>query len=188
MGRKKSMGHKKKIPDRWLDYYPLKEAIYDARIIPIKCPLPSNLFTRSNMRRYCWTPEDVMHAIPNLGLIIDITNKHPAYYDPNEFISNGIDYVKIPCVGHVIPDSKVFRRLREVISLFLMRNNTNDRIIALHCTHGVNRTGYLICRYLIQQLGYSPDEALQNFALQRGYPIERANYIENLYNFLPAAV
>ncbi len=31
----------------------------------------------------------------------------------------------------------------------------------MHCTHGVNRTGYLICRYLIQKLKWSPQKAVQ---------------------------
>ncbi|GFR22760.1 hypothetical protein TNCT_13261 [Trichonephila clavata] len=183
------MGRNKKIPDRWLDYHPMKEALYDARIVPIKCPLPISRFQNEAMYQYRWTPADVMHKIPNLGLVIDITNKQPAYYDPNEFIHNGIDFVKIRCVGHNVPDDSVFFRLCDVINTFLMRNSGNDRIIALHCTHGINRTGYLICRYLIEHLRYSPQEAIHTFSLKRGYPIERENYIEDLYKiYIPVAV
>ena len=36
-----------------------------------------------------------------------------------------------------------------------------DCLIGVHCTHGVNRTGYLICRYLIQKLKWDPDVAIQ---------------------------
>jgi protein-tyrosine phosphatase len=39
-------------------------------------------------------------------------------------------------------------------SLFL------DGLIGVHCTHGVNRTGYLICRYLIERLQWTPEDAL----------------------------
>ncbi|CUT98715.1 RNA:RNP complex 1 interacting phosphatase [Echinococcus multilocularis] len=55
-------------------------------------------------------------------------------------------------------------------------------VIAVHCTHGVNRTGYLICRYLVDALGWDPDEAIEEFARARGHPIERENYIEDLRN------
>lgn len=37
-------------------------------------------------------------------------------------------------------------------------------IVAVHCTHGVNRTGYLICRYLIDVLGWSPDRAIEGIS------------------------
>ena len=36
-----------------------------------------------------------------------------------------------------------------------------DALIGLHCTHGVNRTGYLICRYLIEKLKWNPDDAIR---------------------------
>ena len=38
--------------------------------------------------------------------------------------------------------------------------NFADGLIGVHCTHGVNRTGYLVCRYLIERLQWNPDEAI----------------------------
>ena len=38
--------------------------------------------------------------------------------------------------------------------------NFADGLIGVHCTHGVNRTGYLICRYLIERLQWNPDKAI----------------------------
>lgn len=35
-----------------------------------------------------------------------------------------------------------------------------DALIGVHCTHGVNRTGYLICSYLIKTLLWSADSAV----------------------------
>ena len=35
-----------------------------------------------------------------------------------------------------------------------------DGLIGVHCTHGVNRTGYLICRYLIERLKWKPEDAI----------------------------
>ncbi|GIY87944.1 hypothetical protein CDAR_453911 [Caerostris darwini] len=173
------MGRKKNIPDGWLDYYPIKDAIHEARIIPIKCPLPRSRFEGSLFDAR-WTPGDVMNAIPNLGLIVDITNKEPAYYDVNEFRQNGIEHVKIPCVGHHVPRDDIFYRFCEVLDTFTRQNSRNNNIVALHCTHGVNRTGYMICRYLVERLNYTARTALQIFGSQRGHPVERENYIEDL--------
>lgn len=36
-----------------------------------------------------------------------------------------------------------------------------DLLIGIHCSNGVNRSGYLICRYLIDRLGWSSHEALE---------------------------
>ncbi|EFN81753.1 Probable tyrosine-protein phosphatase F54C8.4 [Harpegnathos saltator] len=53
-------------------------------------------------------------------------------------------------------------------------------LIGVHCTHGVNRTGYLICRYLIQQLGWEAQDSLKAFGEARGYPVERDIYLTAL--------
>ncbi|XP_014482806.1 PREDICTED: protein enabled homolog [Dinoponera quadriceps] len=55
-----------------------------------------------------------------------------------------------------------------------------DELIGVHCTHGVNRTGYLICRYLIQQLDWEPQDSLKAFGEARGYPVERQVYLAAL--------
>lgn len=36
-----------------------------------------------------------------------------------------------------------------------------DKLIGVHCTHGLNRTGYLICRYLIDVDEMDPEEAIE---------------------------
>lgn len=176
---------KKSIPDGWLDYLPIKDAFLDARIIPIKVPLPDHRFYDPIMERHRWTPTDVMRSIPNLGLIIDATYKTPAYYEPREFTNQGIEYAKVMCAGHFVPSEEVYQQFSDIVKRFLWEPRNNGRIIALHCTHGVNRTGYLLCRYLIENHCYSPGQALDAFAMTRGYPVERENYKEALFNLPP---
>ena len=36
-----------------------------------------------------------------------------------------------------------------------------EALIGVHCTDGVNRSGYLVCRFLIENLGWSSHEALE---------------------------
>ncbi|XP_061655169.1 uncharacterized protein LOC133489907 isoform X8 [Phyllopteryx taeniolatus] len=55
-----------------------------------------------------------------------------------------------------------------------------DKLIGVHCTHGLNRTGYMICRYLIDVDGMDPAEAIKLFNSCRGHDIERSNYIDDL--------
>ncbi len=34
-------------------------------------------------------------------------------------------------------------------------------LVAVHCTHGINRTGYLICRYLMDSLNWNAEDAIR---------------------------
>ena len=55
-----------------------------------------------------------------------------------------------------------------------------EGLVAVHCSHGLNRTGYLIIRYLVDRKGVEPEEAIRRFNKARGFPLQRAsilNYI-----------
>lgn len=172
-------GKNKHIPDGWLDYEPIKDVIKDIKVVPFKVPLPAFRFDDSFMRRHKWTPSDVMHHVPNLGLVIDLTFKDPCYYQPLEFLENGVDYMKIGCPGHVIPPEELFFKFCDTIDTF--HEQHPDLVIGIHCTHGVNRTGYMICRYMVERRGFTADDALRMFAEIRGYEVERQNYREKIY-------
>lgn len=47
-------------------------------------------------------PKLLLELIPNLGLVIDLTNT-TKYYLPSEFEENGVNYTKIFVEGHVVP-------------------------------------------------------------------------------------
>ena len=51
-------------------------------------------------------------------------------------------------------------------------------VIAVHCTHGFNRTGFLIAAFLIQTEDWSPEAAVEAFAKSRppGIYKERASF------------
>ncbi|XP_064350441.1 RNA/RNP complex-1-interacting phosphatase isoform X3 [Camelus dromedarius] len=93
-----------------------------------------------------------------------------------------VPYLKIYTVGHQIPDDGTIFKFKCAVNGFLKENKDNDRLIGVHCTHGLNRTGYLICRYLIDVEGMRPDDAIELFNRCRGHCLERQNYIEDLRN------
>ncbi|CAG0899958.1 unnamed protein product [Darwinula stevensoni] len=49
-------------------------------------------------------PEDFLSAVPELGLVIDLTNT-TRYYNSQEFEGVGVRHHKIRCPGHAIPDT-----------------------------------------------------------------------------------
>ena len=54
-----------------------------------------------------------------------------------------------------------------------MLANDANALVGVHRVHGVNRTGYMICWYLIQTMGWEPETAIDAFENARGEIMER---------------
>ena len=112
-------------------------------------------------------------------MVIDV-NYSDRYYHKGEFCRQNIEHEKIYAGGHLVPNDAVVYRFFDVVEKFIIRTKTDDVVIGVHCTHGVNRTGYIVCRYMVERLGIDPSEAINAFSTARGHPIERQNYIDDL--------
>lgn len=55
-------------------------------------------------------------------------------------------------------------------------------VVGVHCSHGLNRTGYFICRYMIDVLQIEPKTAIEHFQQARGHTIEKDDLINHLLN------
>nr|KAF6429207.1 dual specificity phosphatase 11 [Molossus molossus] len=147
-------------------------------------PHPRKSFEEKLAPEERFTPLDLFNKIQEqneeLGLIIDLTYTR-RYYKPED-LPETIPYLKIFTIGHQVPDDDTIFKFKCAVNGFLKENKDNDRLIGVHCTHGLNRTGYLICRYLIDVQGMRPDNAIELFNRCRGHCIERQNYIEDLLN------
>ncbi|XP_051010798.1 RNA/RNP complex-1-interacting phosphatase [Acomys russatus] len=177
---KKGRNH---VPERWKDYLPIGQRMPGTRFIAFKVPLQKK-FEAKLMPEECFSPLDLFNKIQEqneeLGLIIDLT--YTRRYYKVEDLPETISYKKILTVGHQVPSNHTIFKFKCAVKEFLKKNSDNDKLIGVHCTHGLNRTGYLICRYLIDVEGMTPDDAIGLFNRCRGHCIERQNYIENLQN------
>ena len=127
-----------------------------------------------------WFPiKDLLLAVPNLGLVIDLTGspKPDRYYNESELIDRNIGHQKIVLQGFgQMPREKDIQTFIRAVDEF---NSVNpDKLIGVHCTHGLNRTGFMICKYLILRKGINPAEALALFQNARGHEIERDVYVK----------
>ncbi|KAL3864946.1 hypothetical protein ACJMK2_006588 [Sinanodonta woodiana] len=175
------MPNKSKLPDGWEDYCPFGEVIERTCILPLKVPLKE---VRSPVK-ILFTPQTLIDMLNDrgltLGLIIDLTFT-TKYYNPEEFTNKGIYYQKIFVEGHSVPSDEAVYQLFEIINTFQQHVNfDNNYIIGIHCTHGVNRTGYMVCRFLMDVLGWKSHEAVDAFSKARFHPIDRENYINDLH-------
>ncbi|TNM92037.1 hypothetical protein fugu_019049 [Takifugu bimaculatus] len=114
-----------------------------------------------------------------LGLIIDLT--YTTRYYSLQDLPESLMFVKIFTAGHEVPSDETILSFKRAVQRFLRDNADNERLIGVHCTHGLNRTGYLICRYLIDVDGMEPREAVKLFNSARGHNIERKNYLDDLH-------
>ncbi|XP_071861040.1 RNA/RNP complex-1-interacting phosphatase isoform X2 [Bombus fervidus] len=167
----------KSIPERWLEYKPYGTVISGTKILPFKVPLRETLCNKLEPKER-FTTSVLLEAFPRLKYIIDLTNTD-RYYDKKEFTNSGIRYEKIMVYGREIPSMDLVNKFFKTMDDFMSACGEDD-IVGVHCTHGVNRSGYLICRYLVQQLGWEVDTCLKAFEEARGYQIERKNYINAL--------
>ncbi|XP_052860512.1 RNA/RNP complex-1-interacting phosphatase homolog [Anopheles cruzii] len=165
-----------RLPDRWLKYSPYGGTIAD-RFIALKVPLSAHYTGIPEADRF--TPTDAIETL-SLGLIIDLTNT-TRYYDPNEFTDNSVEYQKLFVKGHAIPEFSTVKRFLSIVKQFLRDPSSRGKYVGVHCTHGLNRTGYLVCAYLILELGYRAKDAIKLFNHKRGHEMERVNYLNSLY-------
>ncbi|XP_013780272.1 uncharacterized protein LOC106464658 [Limulus polyphemus] len=168
----------KNIPDRWEAYSAIGNIITGTRFIPFKVPLKEAICRNLPQNRW-FTPGMLTENVKGLGLVIDLTNTR-RYYDSEELERKNIKYFKIFCEGRQIPSSKVTTSFFKAVEDFQRTEGEIGKLIGVHCTHGLNRTGYLICRYMIDRMNFPPREAIQAFQVARGYPIERKEYVNNL--------
>jgi atypical dual specificity phosphatase len=90
-------------------------------------------------------------------MIIDLTDSF-RYYSPKD-VPYGVKYVKIRISGGQEGKKKIKKikashpgGTNEQISLFLDSVKSNKSgFTAVHCTHGLNRTGFMICYYLLKE-------------------------------------
>ncbi|XP_061116358.1 RNA/RNP complex-1-interacting phosphatase isoform X2 [Conger conger] len=164
-----------------MDYQALGKRIPGTRFIAFKVPLKQSLrkcFPSSE----AFGPFELVHQLEEekeeLGLIIDLTFT-TRYYSPMD-LPDSVHYLKIFTTGHQVPSDPTILSFKKAVYRFLQENENNDKVIGVHCTHGLNRTGYLVCRYLIDVEGIVPSEAVALFNRSRGHPIERQNYLHDL--------
>ncbi|XP_050960459.1 mRNA-capping enzyme [Labeo rohita] len=114
-----------------------------------------------------------------MGLLVDLTNTS-RFYDRAEIEKEGIKYVKLSCKGHgECPTGETTEMFIRLCEHFIEKTPTE--LIGVHCTHGFNRTGFLICAYLVEKMDWSIEAAVAAFAQARPPGIYKADYLKELF-------
>ena len=179
------------VPKGWFSCPNYGEPI--GMFIPSKVPLSAAYNKRiPEDKRY--TPKNAVEQQEALGrkigLVINLT-RSKAYYAPKQFEEQGIDIQEIRCQGRgeAPTPEEVNAFWYTVNSFFLGQTDENDKkYILVHCTHGFNRTGYMICHMMMRSPHIwnrylTVKEVVQRFAEARPPGIYKPLYLESLFKY-----
>ncbi|KAJ6968756.1 hypothetical protein D5086_029571 [Populus alba] len=175
---------KSKLPAGWLDCPAFGQEINC--IIPSKVPL-GEAYNDCIPPGKRYSFKQVIHQQRvlgrKLGLVIDLTNT-TRYYSTTDLKKEGIKHVKIYCKGRdAVPENTAVNTFVYEVMQFLLRQKHTKKYILVHCTHGHNRTGYMIVHYLMRSQPMSVTQAIKIFADARPPGIYKPDYIDALYSF-----
>lgn len=171
------------IPKGWLKYQAMGEQVSGTKMVPFKVPLMEEVCCTKMPDDQWFTPAILLQRHPGLKMIIDLTDT-TRYYDPQEFAKEGVAHVKIRITGGgTLPPLRKLRLFFRTVDDFMKKYaNDPDALVGVHCTHGLNRTGYFICHYMVDRLDMSPDDAIAKFEAARGHSMHRLNYLHEIKN------
>ncbi|XP_015860233.1 mRNA-capping enzyme-like isoform X2 [Peromyscus maniculatus bairdii] len=170
-----------KIPSRWLNC-PRRGQPVAGRFLPLKTMLGPR-FDSQVAEENRFHPSMFSNYLKSLkvkmSLLVDLTNTS-RFYDRNDIEKEGIKYIKLRCKGYgecpTTENTETFIRLCERFS-----KRSPPELIGVHCTHGFNRTGFLICAYLVEKMGWSIQAAVATFAQARPPGIYKGDYLKELF-------
>ncbi|RZC38516.1 mRNA cap enzyme, DSPc and/or DNA ligase A M domain containing protein [Asbolus verrucosus] len=171
------------IPNRWM-YCPRKAAdLIVGQFMAFKTPLSTNY--DKLVPPECRFPPKMLFDLCKtkkikFGLWIDLTNTN-RFYDKEEVESEGCKYIKLQCRGHgETPSTEQTNTFIQLVHNFITKHPLEK--IAVHCTHGFNRTGFLIVSYLVEKMDFDLKLAIETFGQMRPPGIYKSDYLAELYN------
>lgn len=114
--------------------------------------------------------------------VIDISHDSPVY-DTKSLERGGIQYHKFATVSKVPPTVVEVAGFIALIDRLRLEppHAVEGKQIGVHCHYGYNRTGFFICCYLIERLGYRPQDALEEFARAKPPGIKHEHFMDTLF-------
>ena len=139
--------------------------------VVFKTPIEQTRWTCSNVLASC--PE--LKLRPSMILSISSFKDEPLKYDKEEFTELGIGHESLHVFGGKrVPSDFVVSIFFDIVEDFI--ENSINGMIGVHATWSVEKTSYLIARFLIEKKGWEPDEALHTADTTRGEVIAKETY------------
>ncbi|GME41307.1 Alpha/beta hydrolase fold-1 [Neofusicoccum parvum] len=120
--------------------------------------------------------------------VVDISHESPVY-DPKGLENGGISYYKFPTVSKLPPTVDEVKQFIDLIDRLRGENASVPSeeasydlpLIGVHCHYGFNRTGFFIVCFLVERLGWTLQNAINEFAKKRSPGIRHDHFIDTLF-------
>lgn len=170
-----------KIPPRWLNC-PRRGQLVAGIFLPLKTmlgPRYDSQVAEENRFHPRMLSNNLKSLKVKMGLLVDLTNTS-RFYDRNDIEKEGTKYVKLQCEGHgECPTAEITETFIRLCEQF--HEGNPSELIGVHCTHGFNRTGFLICAFLVEKMDWSIEAAVATFAQARPPGIYKGDYLKELF-------
>lgn len=168
-------------PEGWVNTLPFGEIVF-RNFLPCKTPLAPGFLVPADK---AWTPFHVRDAVADIGrqidAVIDLTSAN--YYANEDW--GDVMYRNIACATAEDRDEPPTGLAWHEFYLtvrYILDHRGPDATIVVHCKHGLNRTGYMICRWaLTRGLADSPRDAIETFARLRPPGIYKGTFTADLH-------
>mgnify|MGYP000986006404 CR=1 FL=1 len=164
---------------KWKLFSKFKSFIQGTSILPVKAPLSIEMNAHLPQENQFFWPE-VLEFAANQGkpiaCVMSFANSLK-FYEPKDLPQ------EILFQHHPISFQQRLTRkqLRQIFDKMAEYDSKGQGIV-IHCTHGVNRTGYIVCKYLNERKNFTIEEAISLFEDCRGQAIENGYYLNALRN------
>lgn len=171
---------------QWRECTPVGRNIAGTAIVPCKTPfegwLADRAYAANMIEDTDWFgKEDLLRICQEqgtpVGLVIDLVNTEKYY---TGFMGDDrLEYKKVRIPGRQVPERGLLEEIFDRIDDFVSRRP--GEYVAVHCTHGVNRTGFVVAAYLMTR-AHLPQKtkAVAAFEEARGSKIDKEYLLEAL--------
>lgn len=179
-------------------------------IVPIKVPIEDEGYhtalRNSGLINQIWTWQNVFRELNKLlhnkdksfqvHTVIDTTSEPadcPKLYKGSTLSDRfGVNYVKLRTQGGGRkPRPEMSYRFIKILARIKKQIEKSPNpvqkqvkpVVIVHCKHGINRTGFYICDFLIRMFKYPPERALRIFRVARGHDINHRKLKDDLKGY-----
>eukprot|EP00892_Ulva_mutabilis_P008658 jgi/Ulvmu1/6164/UM028_0020.1 len=178
---------------KWASTPAMGRPVWPSLFIPMKSPLTEVLAESYLSGEPCAHPHNIPIMLQSaeqqghtIGLVINLSVYHDLY--AGDLHGHHLQMRHVPLMSKNLPTAEAVQEVIGHAKQF-WRDNAGS-CIAIHCAYGYNRTGFIICCYLIEVCGLSVEAALASFAHSRPDGIRHEDFLEGLqarYAGLPPA-
>jgi len=172
---------------QWITLPSIGSPVKGCHLVPMKVPLAATE-DYLTVEEGKFTIKQVTEMCPRVVKIVSLINMDrkelfsggPKLYTKEEVAGEGLLWGQVFCKPLGRPFCEPHPS-EEIVQQFFKEVDV-EGLVAVHCAHGVSRTGYLIWRYLIQKCSVEPREAVMRFNEARGFPMMRETLLHHLFN------